>query len=337
MLRVTLRQLSVFEAVVRQSSFSRAAAALHLTQPAVSMQIKQMEEAIGLALFEQLGKKIFLTEAGRELYHYSRLIAQQLEEAESVFDRLKGVDYGNLKISVASTANYFAPELLAAFCGRYPKITVSLDVTNREALLTQLAHNETDMVIMGQPPEGHDLVAESFMRNPLVVIANPGHPLAGQKGIDLARLAQEVFLVREPGSGTRSAMERFFEEHAVALRTGMVMNTNEAIKQAVQAGMGLAVVSAHTVALELETGRLVLLDVESFPIMRFWYVVHRQNKRLSPAATAFKTFLLNEAATLAKPLPAEAGDPASAGSASLRRPRRPVKPRGGGGSRQSSP
>jgi DNA-binding transcriptional LysR family regulator len=298
MLHLTFRQLSVFEAVARQLSFSRAAQELHLSQPAVSMQIKQLEENVGTALFEHLGKKIYLTEAGHELYHYSRSIAQQLNEAEEVLAELKGLKRGKLKISVASTANYLAPQLLATFSQRFPRVTVSLDVTNRQVLLQQLAHNEMDMAVMGQPPEGLDLVAESFMENPLVVIAPLNHPLARKKNILLARLEEETFLVREEGSGTRMAMERFFAAHGVKLNTGMEMNSTEAIKQAVQAGLGLGVVSLHTVELELETKRLKMLDVQEFPIQRYWYVVHRKDKRLSASAHAFKNFLLDEAAAL---------------------------------------
>ncbi|TCV84316.1 LysR family transcriptional regulator [Sulfurirhabdus autotrophica] len=298
MLHLTFRQLSVFEAVARHLNYSRAAEEMHLSQPAVSMQIKQLEENVGLSLFEQLGKKIFLTEAGHELYHYSRTIAQQLTEAEAVINELKGVKRGKLKISVASTANYFAPQLLATFIQRFPDVTVSLNVTNRETLLNQLAHNEMDMAIMGQPPDGLDLVAESFMDNPLVIIAPVNHPLVVEKSIPLERLQNETFLVREQGSGTRISMERFFSLHGIRLTTGMEMSSNEAIKQAVQAGLGLGIVSIHTLALELELNRLAVLDVESFPIMRHWFVVHRANKRLSVVSLAFKKFLLDEAAEL---------------------------------------
>ena len=295
MLHFTFRQLSVFEAVARHLSYSRAAEELHLTQPAVSMQIKQLEENAGTPLFEQLGKKIYLTEAGRELSHYSRVIAQQLAEAESVLGELKGLQRGKLKISVASTANYFVPQLLAIFSQRFPTVTVSLDVTNRQALLAQLVNNEMDMAIMGQPPEGMHLVAESFMENPLVVIAPVNHPLAAIKKIPLARLQSETFLVPEQGSGTRVAMERFFSQHGIQFQAGMEMSSNEAIKQAVQAGLGLGILSLHTVELELETKRLKVLDVKGFPIMRHWYVVHRKDKRLSAVAQAFKAFLLTEA------------------------------------------
>lgn len=296
MLHVTLRQLQVFEAVARHLSFSRAAEGLHLTQPAVSMQIKQLEESVGLPLFEQIGKKIFLTDAGKEVYHYSRNIAQQLADAEAALGEMKGLKRGKLNISVVSTANYFAPQLLALFCQRHQNVTLSLNVVNREVLISQLANNEMDLGVMGLPPEGLDIDAEPFLENPLVVIASPSHPLARERNIPLSRLAQETFIVREVGSGTRSAMERFFAQHDLTLSTGMEMSTDEAIKQAVQAGMGLGIVSMLTIALELETGRLAVLDVESFPIRRHWFVVHRKGKRLSTVAQAFRGFLLKEAA-----------------------------------------
>ncbi|MCX7626964.1 MAG: LysR family transcriptional regulator [Methylophilaceae bacterium] len=291
MLHLTLRQLRVFNAVASELSFSRAAGKLHLTQPAVSMQIKQLEENIGLPLFEQIGKKIYLTEPGREFQRYCNTILQQLQEAETMFADFKDMS-GKLTICVASTASYFTPRLLADFCKRYPKAQVSLNVTNRETLLRRLENNEVDMTIMGRPPEDLDLEATPFMENPLVIIAPPDHPLAQARSIPLARLAQETFLVREQGSGTRIAMERFFAERGIRLTTGTEMSTNEAIKQAVQAGMGLGILSMHTVALELETARLVVLDVQGFPIQRYWYVVHRKGKRLSRVAQAFKDYLL---------------------------------------------
>ncbi|HET7832610.1 MAG TPA: LysR family transcriptional regulator [Gallionella sp.] len=294
MLHITLRQLQVFEKVASHLNYSRAAQELFLSQPAVSMQIKQLEAALGLPLFEQMGKKIFLTEAGRELFHYSRTIAEQLAEIEAVFDEMKGLRQGKLTLSVVNTANYFTPQLLAKFCQQHPKINVILQVANRDAVLKQLADNSTDLAIMGQPPEELDLTAESFMDNPLVVIAAPSHPLAKLKRVKLARLAQETFLSREKGSGTRSAMERFFAEHQIRPHISMEMETNEAIKQAVQAGMGLGILSRHSIELELETGRLVVLKVEHFPLLRHWYVAHRSHKRLSSAASEFKEFLLTE-------------------------------------------
>lgn len=297
-MHVTLRQLKVFEAVARHLNFTRAAEELHLSQPAVSMQIKQLEDSVGLALFEQLGKRIYLTHAGREMHQYSRSIAQLLDEAAEIMQSLKGLQGGHLAISVASTANYFATRLLAAFVKAHPSTTFSLDVTNRESLLRQLEANERDLVIMGRPPEDADLLAEAFMDNPLVVIAPPDHPLVQQQPVPLAQLQDEPFVVREAGSGTRIAMERYFGERGVRITTGMEMTSNEAIKQAVEAGLGLGIVSLHTLALELETRRLAVMDVESFPIPRHWYVVHRKGKRLSPVAEAFKRYVLEEARML---------------------------------------
>lgn len=298
MLHVTLRQLKVFESVARHLSYSRAADELHLTQPAVSMQIKQLEDNISLPLFEQLGKRIYLTDAGHELYQYSRAIAQQLSDMEVALDELKGMERGKLNIAVVTTANYFAPHLLAKFCQRYSGVTVSLNVSNRETVLKQLADNLIDLAIMGQPPENLDIDSESFMENPLVVVAPPDHPLCKERDIPVKRLATETFLVRESGSGTRSAMERFFAAHEIKINKGMETDTTEAIKQAVQAGMGLGIMSRHTVELELETKRLKILDVQGFPIVRYWHVVNRKNKRLSSVANAFKEFLLKEAEKL---------------------------------------
>lgn len=295
---ITFRQLEVFESVARLLSYTKASKELHLSQPAVSMQIKQLEENAGLPLFEQLGRKIYLTEAGQEMYHYCRTIAQQLDEAKEVFQQLKGLQSGQLKITVASTANAFATRMLSMFSKKYEGSTVSLDVTNRERLLRQLADNEKDIAIMGRPPEDADLVTEPFAENPLVVVAAPDHPLVAQQPIPLYILQDQTFVVREQGSGTRIAMQRFFDEHNLRITTSMEMNENEAIKQAVQAGMGLGIVSIHTLELELETNRLVILDVEDFPIMRHWYLVHRKEKRLSPITQAFKDFVLSEGRNL---------------------------------------
>jgi LysR family transcriptional regulator, low CO2-responsive transcriptional regulator len=294
---LTLRQLKVFEAVARLLNYTRAAEELHLTQPAVSMQVKQLEESLGIALFEQLGKRIHLTEAGQELLGYARTITQQLDELEGVLNRMKGLGGGRLRISVATTANYFIPTLLGSFSRRYPDVTISLDVTNRETLLRQLVENTVDLVVMGQPPAEADVEAQAFMDNPLVVVAPPDHVLVGKKHVPVARLQAETFLVRETGSGTRMAMERFFRERGVALTTGMEVASNEAIKQSVQAGLGLGVLSRATIEQELLLKRLVILDIEDFPIMRHWYVVHRKGKRLSATAKAFKSFLLNPKGT----------------------------------------
>ncbi len=298
MLPISLRQLQVFESVARHLNHSRAAAELFLSQPAVSMQIKQAEIAIGLPLFEQVGKKLFLTEAGRELLRYSRSILQLVDEMESVFGEMKGLERGHLNISVVSTANYFMPQLLAKFIHAHPKIQVSLSVANRDAVIKQLADNIADLAIMGQPPQGTDMRAEAFMQNPLVVIAAPTHPLARAKKIQPKQLAKETFLLREQGSGTRGVVERFFASHKLALPAHMEMDTNEAIKQSVQAGMGIGIISRHGIELELETKRLVVLDVDHFPIVRHWYIVQRKDKRPSTAAQEFERFLLEESQSM---------------------------------------
>lgn len=297
-MHLTFRQLQVFEAVARHLSFRRAADELHLSQPAVSMQIKQLEENVGLPLFDKLGKKVYLTEAGKEMYHYSRSIDYLLKDAESVMEGLKGAKQGKLTISAASTADYFVPRLLGVFNQRFPDVAVSLDVSNREVLLKQLTENDVDLVVMGQPPAGMELEAGSFMDNPLVIIAPPDHPLTQERNIPINRLESETFLVREQGSGTRGATERFFQEHGVKLNTGMEISSNEAIKQSVQAGLGLGLISQDTLEMELELGKIAILDVIDFPIRRKWYVIHRKGKRLSTVAEAFKSFLLQEAESL---------------------------------------
>ena len=309
MLPLTLRQLQVFESVARHLSHTAAAGELFLSQPAVSMQIKQTEEAIGLPVFEQVGKKLYLTQAGQELLQYSRGILQQMEEMEAVFGEMKGLARGRLNIAVVSSANYFMPQLLAKFFQQHPGIQVSLHVANRDAVIKQLDENRADLAIMGRPPEGAEMQAESFLQNLLVVIASPAHPLARQHHIQPAQLAQETFLLREPGSGTRGVVERFFADYHIRPPSSMEMDTNEAIKQSVQAGMGLGIISRQSIELELETGRLAVLDAEHFPIVRHWYIVHRKNKRLSGAAKAFKRFLLDEAEKLTAPAVAAAAQP----------------------------
>lgn len=294
----TLRQLQVFDAVARQLSFSRAAAELHLTQPAVSMQVKLLEEQAGLPLFERIGKKVFLTEAGTELHQHSRVIAQQLRDADEALAARKGLSQGRLVITMVSTAKYFVPPLLARFLEQRPGVTLKLSANNREVVLRQLAGNEVDFAIMGTPPQSMETVAEAFARHPHVVIAAPGHPLAKKRRIPLARLAEETFLIREPGSGTRGLLERLFAEHGLPLNVSMEMASNETIKQAVQAGMGISLLSLHTIGLELKTRRLAVLDVQGMPIVRDWHVVRLTAKRLSPVAQAFRAFLLSEAGKL---------------------------------------
>jgi len=296
MRHVTLRQLRVFEAVARHRSFSRAAGELHLTQPAVSMQVKSLEQQTGMPLFEQIGKKIFLTEAGQELYARAHAVARELDAAEEALDAMRGLAHGTLTVGIVSTGKYFAPQLLGRFLKAHPGVTLKLSVNNREVMLRELANNEVDLAITGRPPQDLDTVAVPFARHPHVVVAATDHPLAGRKRVPLARVAEEPFIMREPGSGTRGLVERLFAEHGLPLKVGMEMPSNETIKQAVMAGMGVSFLSLHTIALELETKRLAVLDVVGLPIVRDWYVVHLGAKRLSPVAEALKRFLVEEAA-----------------------------------------
>ena len=293
-LHITMRQLQVFEAVARHLSFTRAAEELHLTQPAVSMQVKQLESMVDLPLFEQLGKKVHLTEAGDTMLIHSRRMMAQLNEIEKDINCLRGIEGGQLKICIASTVNYFATRLLSKFCEKYKTVGISLDVVNREELLKRLEANDPDLVLMGQPPDEADVEAQAFMENPLIIIATPQHPLANKKNIPISKMAEETFVMREPGSGTRTAMKRVFDENNILPKPGIQLSSNETIKQSVEAGLGLAVVSTHTVELELKANRLVSLDVEKFPIMRKWYVAHRRGKQLSTTAKVFLDFVLEQ-------------------------------------------
>lgn len=297
-MHVTLRQLEAFITVARHLSFTRAAEEMNLTQPAVSMQIKQLENQLGQPLFDIKGKKIHLTEAGRDVRHYARSILQKIDDMKAGLQSLAGLERGNLSISVATTAHYFAPKLLSIFCQRYPGVNVKLDVTNRESLISQLENNTVDMIIMGRPPEDITVEAGAFMENPLVLITPSSHAFTREKSIQLNRLETEVFLVREKGSGTRKAMEMFFNQHGIRMTTGMEVSSDEAIKHSVQAGLGLGIMSRDAVHNELQLGLLSVPDVLHFPIMRHWYVMHRKGKRLSAIAQAFKDFLLQEAATI---------------------------------------
>lgn len=294
MRRLTLRQLMVFEAVARHLSFSKAAEELYLTQPAVSMQVRQLEKFVGLDLTEQVGKRIFLTDAGRVVFHASKNITAQLRDLGAALSRMKGVSEGQLDLAVTSTVNAVATGILARFRDQYPQVAIHLDVSNRAEVLGLLTANKVDLAVMGQVPRELGLTATRFMENPLVVIAPPDHPLAGRTQVSIEEIASEAFVVREEGSGTRAAMERFFAARDIEIRTSMEMNSNEALRLAVQAGLGLGVISLQTLELELALKRLVVLPVEGFPIIRHWYVVQRADKRLSPVSQAFKDYLLSE-------------------------------------------
>ncbi len=288
----TVRQLQIFDAAARTLSFSRAAEVLRLTQPAVSMQIRQLEHFAGVPLFERTGRRLHLTDAGEELVQHARAVLRALDGADEAFAAMKGLRGGRVKLAVVSTAKYFAPRLIARFLQTHPGVNVRLQVDNRDAVVRTLAGNDVDLALMGRPPGELELVAAPFAEHPHVVIAPPDHPLARRRRVEVEALAAETFLVRELGSGTRTAMERFFQERGVALRVGMEMPSNETIKQAVMAGLGLSFISLHTIALELHARALAVVHAPGLPVVRQWYVLHRSEKRLSPAAEAFRSFVL---------------------------------------------
>lgn len=295
MRHVSLRQMKVFESIARHLSFTRAAEELYLTQPTVSMQIKKLSDEVGLPLYEQIGKKIHLTDAGRELQAACRDILERLEQLDMAFSEMKGVKKGRLRLTVVTTAKYFAPELLGLFCQQYPGIEVALKVTNREGALERISANEDDLYILGQPPEELDAESVPFLENPLVVAARQDHALVSKKSIPLKRLAEEPFLVREAGSGTRLAFERLMKKHALKINVKMEIGNSEAIKHAVAAGLGLAVLSLHSVKLDTTSGVVRVLDVQHFPIERHWYLVYPRSKQLSVVARTFLEFLHKQA------------------------------------------
>ncbi|MCB1797986.1 MAG: LysR family transcriptional regulator [Gammaproteobacteria bacterium] len=289
----TLRQLQLFEAIVRLGSFTRAAEELFLTQPTVSMQIKKLADSMGLPLFEHVGRNVSPTEAGMELYESCRRIFETLANLEMKLADLKGIKRGRLRLGVITTAKYFAPEILGEFCQQYPGIEVALKVSNRDRIIERINANEDDLYIMGQAPSDQsDIEAFPFAPNPLVVMAPRNHPLVGKKKIALSQIMEEPFILREPGSGIRDATLRMFDEFGGRPHVRMELGSNEAIKHAIVGGLGLSVLSLHTLALEGPDGPVAILDVEGFPIMRQWYLVHPKGKELSLVAKAFLTFAL---------------------------------------------
>lgn len=298
MRNATLRQLRVFECVARHLNFSRAAEELHLTQPAVSTAVSQLESHAGLPLFEHLGHRVFLTEAGSVVLASARTIIRQVREAEEALSRLRGIAGGTLNVAVISAGNYFFPGLLAAFQQRQPNVAITLKVNNRDELLRNLADNVIDVTIMGRPPKAADLISTPFAPHPYVVVAPNGHPLSGRRRLNWSKLAQERMIVRERGSDNRATFDETNRELGATVPVTMEIASNETIKQSVIAGMGLGFLSMHTIAPELELKRLVVLDIAGFPIVRHWHVVHHRQKRLPPVAEAFTQFLHSEGARL---------------------------------------
>ena len=292
-MNLTFRQLRVFTEVAQQGSMIRAAAALHLTPPAVSMQIKQVESHVGLSLFDRHGRQVSLSTAGEYFLVHARRLLAAVKEADNAMARFKKLDHGLLTIGIVSTAQYFVPQLLARFHQEHSGVEVRLRVVgNREQLLTMMQAGEVDLSVMGRPPKEIATRAESFAAHPLVFVCPPGHRLLDIGKPPVSALEGYAFIVREHGSGTRAAMESFFAERRFEPRITMEMSSNETIKQAVMAGMGLSFLSLHTIGLEVRSGLLNVLDVEATPLMRMWNIVHLQSKLLSPAAEAFRYFII---------------------------------------------
>ncbi|MDH5393484.1 MAG: LysR substrate-binding domain-containing protein [Gammaproteobacteria bacterium] len=293
-MHLTLQQLKLFEAVSRLSSYTRAAEELFLTQPAVSIQIKRLEEQAGLGLFEQVGKKIFLTPAGKEMYAASVDILTRVKELKIAIDELEGSIKGSLQVSVVTTAKYFLPNLLGSFLQLYPEVEPKLKFTNRARILDRLMNNEDDFVIMGQVPEDDHLEAYPFLNNIIGIVAPADHPLANKKNIAIEELTNHRFLNREIGSGTRYVFDKLLEEHGLKIEPYMELGSSEALKQAVMAGLGITALSVHSVQLELEVNKLTILDVQGFPLKRRWYVVHLKGRKLSLVGRTFLDFILKE-------------------------------------------
>ncbi|MEW6678077.1 MAG: LysR family transcriptional regulator [Pseudomonadota bacterium] len=289
----TFRQLEIFEAIARLGSFTRASEELFLTQPTVSMQMKKLTDIVGTPLVEQVGKKVLLTEDGRELAQASREIFAILDRFAMSVAQRRGLEKGRLKLMAITTASYFAPRLLGEFARQHPGIEVSLRVTNREQVLASMAENLDDLYLLGTPPEEFDVVTIPIMDNPIVVLAAPDHPLAGQKKISLEELAREPWIMREAGSGTRKAIERLFQAHGLEIQPRLELGSNEAIKQAILSGLGISALSCHALTLH-HPGQFAVLNAEHFPIQRHWYAVHPASRQMSIVARAFLDFLLGQ-------------------------------------------
>ena len=292
-MNVTFRQLRVFAEVARLGSMARAAESLHLTPPAVSMQIKEIESQVGLPLFDREGRQVSLSTAGEYFLVHARRLLATLKDAENAMARLKKLEGGVLTVGMVSTAKYFVPRLLALFHKEHLGVDVRLTVAaNRDALVALMQAGEVDLSVMGRPPKEIATRAEVFAAHPMVFVCPPGHPLLALGHPPVAALAPYPFIVREHGSGTRSAMQQFFAEHRFEPQITMEMSSNETIKQAVMADMGVSFLSLHTIGLELRSGLIKLLEVEGTPVMRSWNIVHLQSKVLSPAAEAFRYFVI---------------------------------------------
>jgi DNA-binding transcriptional LysR family regulator len=293
---LNLHQLATFQAVAKHRSYVRAAEELHFSQPAVSAQIRHLEESLGIKLFDQIGRKTHLTQAGEELYLYSQKIFSVIDETMDVMEALRSPYYGRLSVGADTTVgSYVIPGLLGKFRQIYPQVEILLQVLNRASLVEAIFNNRVELAVMGSVPDDAPVEIEPFAFNPLVLVAAPTHRLAGLKNVPIEELGREHFLLREQGSGTRAALEKALEDAGLPLQVSMQVGNNSAIKQGVTAGLGIALISRVAIDMELETNRLLILDVEGFPIIRQWRLVHVKDKYLSATARAFKSFLLQHA------------------------------------------
>jgi DNA-binding transcriptional LysR family regulator len=291
-MNITFRQLRVFAEVAKLGSVQRAADALHLTPPAVSMQIKEIESQVGLPLFDRAGRRLSLSTAGEYFLVYARRLLGTLKEAEDAMARFKQVESGLLSVGMVSSAKYFLPQMLAQFHAEHPAIEVRLRLGSREHLVALMQANEVDLTIMGRPPKDFPNRAEPFAMHPHVLVTAPTHPFAQAESVPAAALAREAFIVRERGSGTRAALEEYLDNYRLQPMFVMEMNSTEAIKQAVMAGLGVSLISLHTIGLEWRNGLIAAPAVEGLPLVRRWHVVNTAGKQLSPAAEALRYFVL---------------------------------------------
>ncbi len=293
-MHITFRQMRLFLALADLGSVSAAAKALHVTQPTASMQLKEVSQSVGLPLYEVVGKKVYLTDVGKELASTARSIAQSWGAFEQHVDAIQGLSRGQLRVAVVSTAKYFMPKLIGRFCKKHPAIDVSLEILNRDGVVGRMRDNMDDLYIMSLPPLDMDLVDVALMPNPIVLITAQTDPLTRQSGLALQDLGRSRFILRERGSGTRMATDEHFRKKRFRADVRMELGSNEAVKEAVAGGLGVGVVSRHALhGLQREHG-VKVLDVQGFPLPSAWHIVHPAQKKLPPLATAFKSYLLQE-------------------------------------------
>lgn len=301
MIPATLHQLKVFETVARNGSFTRAAEELLITQPTVSSQVKQLTKSVGLPLFEQIGKRLYLTDAGQELLLTCQDIFEKLNNFEIKIADIKGTKQGQLNLAVITTAKYFVPRLLGSFCQKYPGIDVALKVTNHKEIQQRMLANKDDLYVVSNPSHDIDLTSQPFLNNPLVVVGRKDHPLANKKNIGLQELNDQSFIMREQGSGTRESILKLFADNDLSVKVKLELGSNEAIKQAIYGGLGISILSEHCLISEGISGELTILDFKHFPLKRRWFVSYLAGKKLSVIAETFLDYLLEESPKMSFP------------------------------------